>query len=61
MLAGRYLCSRMEASRGRSLSHAILALGGNVGNVADTFKRGLEILEEQYVKVSMFPGLNLDC
>lgn len=51
----------MEASRGRSLSHAILALGGNVGNVADTFKRGLEILEEQYVKVSMFPGLNLDC
>lgn len=60
-LAGRYLCSKMEASRGRSLSNAILALGGNVGNVAGNFERGLQSLEEQGIKVSMCSTLSPDC
>eukprot|EP00892_Ulva_mutabilis_P006603 jgi/Ulvmu1/4314/UM002_0035.1 len=36
----------------RSMSRAVLALGGNVGNVADTFERSLQILEQHDIKVT---------
>lgn len=37
------------------MSHAVLALGGNVGNVAEAFEQGLQRLERNGVKVGTFP------
>lgn len=48
----RRMCSWMDVSGARSVSNAILALGGNQGNVAGEFQRGLEALEDNEVKVN---------
>lgn len=49
-LAIKYFDVGMEQRR--RLSDAILAFGGNLGNVADAFEQGLRKLEDQNVKVS---------
>ena len=55
MLGFKRIWDFTSSRGGRYMSHAVLALGGNVGNVAEAFEQGLQRLERNGVKVGTFP------